>query len=51
MEIELKTIKNNEKYLRQISIEVDFNDKSYLDDIKLIESYFNNSLNPLFALA
>ncbi|MEI3507681.1 MAG: peptide deformylase [Bacilli bacterium] len=51
MEIELKTIKTDEKFLRQISKEVDFNDKSYLGDIKLIDDYFNNKPKPLFALA
>ncbi len=51
MKIELKTIANDEKFLRQISKEVDFNDQVYLNDIKTIKSYFNNSLKPLFALA
>lgn len=33
-EVEEITIENNEPYLRQRSKEVDFNDTSYLDDIK-----------------
>jgi N-formylmethionyl-tRNA deformylase len=43
------TIEDNEKYLRQISAEVDFNDKSYLDDIKKLEEYCK--VKELFAVA
>ena len=51
MEIERITIAeaDNEKYLRQISKEVDFNDKSYLDDINKLEMFCVN--NEVFAMA
>lgn len=49
MTITRKTIENDEKYLRQISNEVSFNDKSYIDDIKLLEEFCNNT--ECFALA
>ena len=39
MEIIRKTIENDLEYLRQISKEVDLNDKTYLDDIKLLEEF------------
>ena len=43
MEIIRKTIENDEEYLRQISNEVSFDDKSYIDDIKLLEEFCNNT--------
>ncbi len=49
MEIIRKTIINDEPYLRQISKEVDFSDKSYLEDIKLLKDYC--SKNVVFALS
>ena len=49
MEIIRKTIENDEEYLRQISNEVSFDDKSYIDDIKLLEEFCNNT--ECFALA
>lgn len=39
MKIQRKTILNDEKYLRQISKPVDFNDKSYKEDIKSLEEF------------
>jgi len=39
MDIIRKTIENDENYLRQISKEVSFDDKSLKDDIKIIEDY------------
>lgn len=44
-----KTILNDEPYLRQISQEVDFEDKSYLDDIKKLKEFCKN--DGMFALA
>lgn len=49
MRIFRRTIKNAEKYLRQISKEVDFSDKSYLDEVKLLEKFCSE--NECFALA
>lgn len=49
MEIVRKTIENDEQYLRQISRGVSFDDKSYLDDIKLLEEFCNET--ECFALA
>ncbi len=49
MEIVRKTIKNDEEYLRQISSKVSFDDKSLLDDIKLLEKYCKET--ECFALA
>lgn len=49
MKIIRKTIENDEEYLRQISKEVSFDDKSYIDDIKLLEEFCNNT--ECFALA
>lgn len=49
MEIIRKTIENDEEYLRQVSSEVSFDDKSYLDDIKLLEEFCNET--ECFALA
>lgn len=49
MEIIRKTIENDLDYLRQISKEVSMDDKSYLDDIKLLEEFCIN--NECFALA
>ena len=49
-DIIVKTIENDEEYLRQISKEVDFNDKSYIDDIKKLETYCLNDDN-IHALA
>ncbi len=48
-EVEEITIENNEPYLRQRSKEVDFNDTSYLDDIKKLEYYCTH--NRVFAMA
>ena len=47
--IERKTIENDEEYLRQISGPVSFEDKTYKDDIKLLEQYCNET--ECFALA
>lgn len=49
MNIKRKTIEKDEKYLRQISKKVDFNDKSYLEDIKKLEEFCINT--ECFALA
>ena len=49
MEIIRKTIENDEAYLRQISSEVSLDDKSYLDEIKLLERFCNET--ECFALA
>ena len=49
MNIKRKTIEKDEEYLKQISSEVSFDDKSYLDDIKLLEEFCNNT--ECFALA
>lgn len=49
MEIIRKTIENDEEYLRQISRDISFEDKSYIDDIKLLEEFCNNT--ECFALA
>lgn len=43
------TIADNEEYLRQISEEVDFNDKSYLEDVKKLEEFCIH--NEVFAMA
>jgi N-formylmethionyl-tRNA deformylase len=43
------TILNNEKYLRKTSREVDFNDKTYLENIKKLEKYCKE--NEVFAMA
>jgi len=43
------TILDNEEYLRQISKQVDFNDESYLDNIKELEDYCRN--NVVWAMA
>ena len=39
MKIKRKTILNDEDYLRQISKTVDFVDKTYKDEIKLLEQF------------
>ena len=44
-----KTILEDEGYLRQISEEVDFDDKTYLEDIDKLEEYCKN--NDVFAMA
>ena len=49
MNIIRKTIENDEKFLRQISKEVSFNDKSYLKDIEKIKEFCSNI--ECFALA
>lgn len=49
MELIRKTIEKDDIYLRQVSQEVDFKDKSYLNDIKELENYCLN--NRVFALA
>ena len=43
------TLLNNEKFLRQISKEVDFNDKSYIEDIEKLKKICQN--DGIFALA
>lgn len=43
------TILNNEKFLRQISKDVDFKDKSYLDDIKKLKEFCQK--DGIFALS
>ena len=43
------SILDNEEYLRQRSVEVDFNDKTYLEDIEKLREYCKN--NSVFALA
>ena len=40
MQIERKTIANDEDYLRQISKPVLFEDNSYRKDIKLLEDFY-----------
>ena len=49
MNIIRKTIENDEKFLRQISKEVSFNDKSYLKDIEKLKEFCSNI--ECFALA
>lgn len=49
MNIERKTIAKDEEYLRQISKEVSFDDKSLKEDIKKIEEFCTNT--ECFALA
>lgn len=49
MEIKRKTIENDLDYLKQISEEVDFNDTSYLKDIKKLDEFCKNT--ECFALA
>ena len=43
MNIERKTIAKDEEYLRQISKEVSFDDKSLKEDIKKIEEFCTNT--------
>lgn len=47
MEINKKTIENDEAFLRQISKEVDFRDNSYLDVIEKLAYYCKNDDNIL----
>lgn len=47
--MEAITIKDNEEYLRQISVDVDLNDKNILNDIKILEEYCKT--NDVFAMA
>lgn len=49
MKKERITILDNEEYLRQVSAEVDFSDKSYLEDIKELKEFCQN--DNIFALA
>jgi N-formylmethionyl-tRNA deformylase len=49
MSKERVTILDNEKFLRQVSKNVDFNDKSYLDDIVKLKDFCKN--DGIFALA
>lgn len=49
MEIKRKTIENDLDYLKRISEEVDFNDTSYLKDIKKLDEFCKNT--ECFALA
>lgn len=49
MELKAITIAENEEYLRQISGEVNFNDKSYFEDIKRLEEYCKE--REVFAMA
>ena len=48
-EIKRITIEDNEPFLRQVSKEVDFNDTSYLEDIKKLEYFCTH--NEVFAMA
>lgn len=47
MEINKKTIKDDEEFLRQVSKEVDFNDDTYLDAIDKLKHYCKNDDNIL----
>ena len=49
MNLKRKTIENDEEYLRQISEEVSFEDDSYIEEIKLLEEFCNQT--ECFALA
>lgn len=49
MKLERKTIENDEKYLRQISTPVDFQNDNYKEYIEALENYCKN--NAVFALA
>lgn len=49
MELKAITIAEDESFLRQISKEVNFQDKSYLEDIKVLGEYCAN--NEVFAMA
>lgn len=49
MKIELKTIKNDEEYLRQVSSEVNFDTDNYMEYIEMLKEYCQNSA--VFALA
>jgi len=49
MNLKAITILDDETFLRQRSKEVDFNDKSYLEDIKVLGEYCAN--NEVFAMA
>lgn len=49
MELNRITIKNNEKFLRQISTDVDFNNDNYNEWIKALKDYCQN--NAVYALA
>ena len=40
---QLLTVKENEKYLRQISKNVDFSDNTYKEDIKNLKDFFKNN--------
>ena len=44
------TIENNEEFLRQISKPIIFPDSELINDIKILEEYFNNG-NKTLALA
>lgn len=43
MDIIRKTIENDEEYLRQISISIELEDKSYKEEIKLLEDFCLNT--------
>lgn len=49
MEIQLKTIENDEAYLRQISTDIDFKDDDYRSYISSLKDYCEN--NAVFALS
>lgn len=49
MNLKVITIADDENFLRQVSKEVDFADKSYLEDIKQLGEYCTN--NEVFAMA
>lgn len=49
MELKAITIEDNEEYLRKISLEVNFYDKSYIEDIKKLEEYCKEK--EVFAMA
>lgn len=49
MELNRKTIENDEEYLRQVSTDIDFAKDDYLDYIKSLKEYCHN--NAVYALA
>ncbi len=51
MQIERKTIQNDEKFLRQISKEVDLSNEDYKETIKLLHDYCIENNNKTLAIA
>ncbi len=49
MEIKRKTIENDEEYLRQVSVPVDFQNDDYKGYIEVLEKYCKENI--VFALA